>query len=90
MKKNHEAINSEAAARAVLAYNHIRREDAEITFCQLEHDAQGALYHILFDACMLCYECYVDAETLEVRGVFSEPAEIRTDSFTQMPSVACA
>ena len=90
MKKNHDHIGSEAAKKAVLAYNHIRREDAEFTFCQLEHDAQGELYHLIFDACMLCYECYVDAKTLEVRGVFSAPTNIYAESIAETSMFFCA
>ena len=90
MKHNHAMTGSEAAKKAVLAYNHIRREDAEFTFCRLERDAQGDLYHIVFDACMLCYECYVDADTFEVRGVFSSPTEIAADSLAETSIFFCA
>ena len=90
MKNNHGLFGSEAAKNAVLAYNNIRREDAEFTFCQLEHDAQGELYHLIFDACMLCYECYVDAKTLEVRGVFSAPTNIYADSIAETLTFVCA
>ena len=90
MKNNHGLVGSEAAEKAVLAYNQIRREDAEFTFCKLEHDAIGDLYHIMFDACMLCYECYVDARTLEVRGMFSAPTGIYADSIAETSAFACA
>lgn len=75
MKNLNEHIGSNAAKEAVLTYNEIRREDAEFLFCQLDHDPRGDMYHIVFDACMLRYECYVDAVTAEVLGMFSSPEE---------------
>lgn len=90
MKNNHGHFSGDAAKEAVLAYNQIRREDAEFTSCKLEQDAQGDLYHITFNASMLCYECYVDAKTLEVRGVFSAPTEIYSDTVAEASMFACA
>lgn len=75
MKKVNGHIGSDAAKTAALAYNEIRLEDAEFLFCQMDHDPRADMYHIVFDACTLRYECYIDAVTAEVWGMFSEPAE---------------
>lgn len=75
MKNRNGHIGSDAAKEAVLAYNEIRKEDAEFRFCQLDHDPRGEMYHIIFDACMLRYECYVDAVTAEVLGMLFAPEE---------------
>lgn len=63
------------AKTVLLNETRTRREDAVFTECTLEHDATGALYHILFNANGMDYECYVNAMTAEVPGLFSEPEQ---------------
>ncbi len=75
MTANRTYIGMEHAKAVLLHETHTRKEDATFAECALEHDATGALYHILFNANGMDHECYVDAVTAEVLGLLSEPEE---------------
>lgn len=78
MTANRTYIGMENAKAVLLHETRTRREDATFTEGMLEHDAIGALYHILFHGNGMDYECYVNAVTAEVLGLLSEPHEEAT------------
>ncbi len=75
MTANQNYIGMEHAKAIILHETRTLSSDAVFTDCALEHDANGALYHIMFGANAMEYETYVDAVTGEVLGLFSEPQE---------------
>ena len=75
MTANRTYIGMENAKAVLLHETRTCTEDVTFIEGVLEHDVTGALYHIVFNANGMDYECYVDAVTAEVLGLFSEPQE---------------
>ena len=69
-------LSAEHARQLLVRELKLKREDTVFTHCMMEHDPQGDLFHICMTSGLTDYECYVDAETGEVRGLITAPCEL--------------